>query len=68
MTGIKQKMQQAACVKQKIIEVVNKMNLCTLCKSRSIILLPPFVVPVSIADVVADVVDLLTLCYITTQT
>ena len=44
------------------------MNLCTLCKSRLIILVLPFVVPVSIADGVADVVDLLTLCYITTQT
>ena len=46
------------------------MNLCTLCKSRLIILVPPFSVPVSIAVVVvvADVVDLLTLCYITTQT
>ena len=62
-------MQQAACCQAgRSSKVVNKMNLCTLCKSRLIILVPPFSVPVSIAGVVADVVDLLTLCYITTQT
>jgi hypothetical protein len=59
---------KAVCWQEDNRKVVNKMNLCTLCKSRLIILLPPFVVPVSIADGVADVVDLLALCYITTQT